>query len=177
MLTTNSGHGEFFVWSDIKNDAILHTTDLNNLLESLHNDADCHSLLSLDVFEPGTKTNAIASALREKNTILNTTTARALGKIAKAFGMTKPTITLPHVQDFIARLTDGWTIQKSPNTDINTMSSIAAAFAIAMGSHAAGCTFQDVMGAFVNGVDDGGKCIAHWSRSGSGSRRKRFRAA
>ncbi|KAJ4326366.1 hypothetical protein N0V94_000041 [Neodidymelliopsis sp. IMI 364377] len=172
------GNGEYFVWSDIPSDAVLQTMDLNGLLETLNDDPDCQALLNLHVFEPGTKTNTntIASALRERNTTLNTTTTRALGKIAKAFGMTKPTITLPHVQDFIARLIDGWTIRKSPNTDIHTMSSIAATFSIAMGTHQAGYTVQDVMGAFVNGVDDGTRCIAHWSRSGSGSRRKRFRA-
>jgi hypothetical protein len=176
-LTTEQGNGEYFVWSDLASDAVLDTMDLNNLLENLKNDPDCQSLLNLYVFEPGNKTNAIASALREKNTTLNTFTARALGKIAKAFGMTKPAITLSHLQDFIARLVDGWTIQKSHTLDVHTMNSLGATFASAMGTHAAGYTLQDVVGAFVNGVDDGGKCIAHWSRSGSGSRRKRFRAA
>lgn len=109
--------------------------------------------------------------------MLNSTTARALGKIARIFGLNGSSITLEHLQDFVARLMDGWTITKPEAIDMHTMSSFAATFATAMGSHAGGYTLQQVMGAFIEGVDHGTHCIAHWSKSGSGSRRQRFRDA
>lgn len=172
-----SGHGEYFIWSDIASDAILQTLDLQTLIASLNNDADCHALLNFDVFEPGTATSQIAAALREKRITLNTTTARALGTTAKAFGLAAYNVTLEHLHDFVARVVDGWTIEKADSMDTHTMSSLAAAFATALGPHTAGFTLQDVMGAFIGGIDDGTRCIAHWSRSRSGSRRQRFRAA
>lgn len=175
-LISESGHGEYFIWSDIPGaDAVLHTLDLEEFIDQLNDDEECQTLLNFEVFKHGTKTTTIASALREKNTTLNTTTARALGKAAKAFGLARSTITLDHLQDFIARLIDGWTIIKPDTMDIHTMSSLAATFATALGSHNAGYTLQDIMGAFVRGVEDGERCIAHWSKSRSGSRRRRFR--
>ncbi|UPX13729.1 uncharacterized protein EKO05_0004228 [Ascochyta rabiei] len=171
------GHGEYFIWSDIPEDAVLHTLEVDKLIEDLNNDAECRELLHFVVFEAGVKTNAIAAILRERNKTLNTATARALGKIARAFGMGQSNMTLRHLQDFVARILDGWTILRPDVIDMHTMSSLSATFATTLGSHDAGHTLQDVMGAFIRGVDDGVRCIAHWSRSRSGSRRQRFRAA
>jgi hypothetical protein len=165
------------VWSDISSDAVLQVLDLEDLIRALNEDENCHDLLSFDVFKPGAKTNDIAGALREKNAVLNGTTARALGKIAKGFGLNVNDVTLEHIQDFVARMMDGWTITKPDTIDIHTTSSLAATFATALGRHAGGCTHQEVMGAFIEGVDQGTRCIAHWSRSRSGSRRQRFRNA
>ena len=170
-----SGIGEYFIWGDIPSDAVLHTLNLDDLINNLNNDEESRNLLSFDVFEPGTKTNVIASVLREKNIMLNTMTARALGKIARTFGMAQSNIGLGHLQNFIARLTDGWTIIKADAIDVHTMSSFAVAFATAMGPHATGYNLQDVMGAFIEGVENGTCCIAHWSRSRSSSRHQRFR--
>ncbi|KAF1366092.1 hypothetical protein EJ07DRAFT_82101, partial [Lizonia empirigonia] len=169
------GHGEYFVWSDIPSNAVLHTVDLTDLIDKLNKDIDCQSLLNFDIFEPGTKTNVIAAGLREKNLMLNTPSARALGKIAKAFGMAQSNVSLQHLQDFVARVMDGWTILKADTIDLHTLSSLACTFATALGSHHAGYTVQGVMGAFIDGVDDGTRRIAHWSKSRSGSRRQRFR--
>jgi hypothetical protein len=169
------GNGEYFVWGDISSDAVLHTSNLEDLINDLNNDEESRNLLSFDVFEPGTKTSIIASVLREKNIMLNTMTARAFGKIARTFGMAQSNMSLGHLQDFIARLMDGWTIVKADTIDTHTISSLAVTFATAMGPHAAGYSLQDVMGAFIEGVESGTCCIAHWSRSRSGSRRQRFR--
>jgi hypothetical protein len=86
---TRQGNGEYFAWSDIPGEAILHTADLTSLVEQLNNDPDCRRLLNFDAFRAGARTKQIAAALRERNALLNTATARALGKIAKLFGMGK----------------------------------------------------------------------------------------
>ena len=172
-----TGNGEYFVWAEIGDDAVLHTLDLESLIRELNDDVDCNDLLSFDVFKPDTKTNAIASALREKNVMLNSTTARALGKLAKMFGMDQDNVTLEHLQDFVARIMDGWMITKPEMMDMHTMSSLATTFATSLVPHAGDYTLQQVMGAFIEGVDHGTRCIAHWSRSRSGSRCQRFRDA
>ncbi|KAF3046256.1 hypothetical protein E8E11_008418 [Didymella keratinophila] len=171
------GNGEYFVWAEIPDHAVLCTVDLEGLIRELDNDVDCNDLLNFDVFKPDTKTNTIAGALREKNVMLNTSSARALGKTAKMFGMDQHNVTLDHLQDFVARLVDGWTITKPEMIDVHTMSSLASTFATALSPHSGGYGLQQVMGAFIEGVDQGTRCIAHWSRSRSGSRRQRFRDA
>lgn len=115
--------------------------------------------------------------MRERNTQLNTVTARALGKIAKLFGMGKSNVTLDHIADLVSRLIDGWSITKSDFIDIQTMSSLAATFATTFGNHAGGFTLQAVMGAFMEGVNHGTVCMEYWSKGRSGSRRQRFREA
>jgi hypothetical protein len=164
------------MWADIPSDAILCTLDLEDLLDDIRNDDDCANLMNLDTFRAGAKTSIVASALREKNIVLNMATARALGKIAKAFRMAEINVTLNHLQNFVSRIIDGWSIEKSEAIDMHTMSSLAATFAMSMGSHTAGYNIQDIMRAFISGVNEGTRCMAHWSKSRSGSRRQRFRA-
>lgn len=176
-LIHSTGHGEYFVWADVENDAVLFISKLEQLVRELDYDEECRELLDFRAFETGLATNAIAAVLREKNTLLNSLTARALGKTAKAFGMTQVNVTLDHLRDFVARMMDGWTIVKGDRLDMHTFSSIAFTFATSLGAHAAGYNVQDIMGAFLDGVDEGTRCIARWSRSGSGSRRQRFRTA
>jgi hypothetical protein len=147
------------------------------LVKELNDDSDCRRLLNFDTFQAGARTNHIAGALRERNALLNTTTARALGKTAKLFGMGKSNVTLDHITDFTARLIDGWSITKPDIINIQTLSSLAATFATTLGSHAGGHTIQDVMSAFMAGVDHGTLCMNYWSQSRSGSRRQRFREA
>ncbi|KAJ4989817.1 hypothetical protein SVAN01_04654 [Stagonosporopsis vannaccii] len=171
------GNGEYIVWGNINSEAVLCVLNLEQLINDLHDDEDCRQLLNFDAFKPSTTTNAIASTLREKNAILNKGNARAMGKAAKMFGMNKINVTLLHIQDFVARLLDGWTIERPVSIDMQTMSTLAATFATFLGAHAGGYILQDIMGAFINGVEQGTRCIAHWSRSRSGSRRQRFRQA
>lgn len=172
-----TGNGEYFIWAEIPNDAVLHTWDLESLISELDNDMECHGLFNFDVFKPDTRTTTIAAALREKHAMLNTATARALGKAARMFGMGQDNMTLEHLQDFVARLMDGWTITEPEKIDLHAMGSLATAFATAMGPHSSGYTLQQVMGTFIEGVEQGSRCIAHWSRSRSGGRRQRFRDA
>ena len=177
LLILNTGQGEYLVYADIPQDAVINDVDLDNWCEQVKTDHDCRDLLNLDIFQPGTSTAMLASALRERNTILNTPTVRAIGKAAKMLGLASARVSLDHIQDFIARVVDGWSITRSEATDIHTMSTFAATFAQVLGTHDAGHTLQDVMGAFTRGVDSGTYSIAHWSRSRSGGRRQRFRAA
>lgn len=91
--------------------------------------------------------------------------------------MNQGKVTLGHISDLVSRLVDGWSIMNHATTDIHTMSSLAAIFATSLGPHAAGYTLQEVMAAFMEGVEHGTHCLAHWSSSRSGTRRSRFRKA
>jgi hypothetical protein len=96
-----------------------------------------------------------------------------MGKTAKAFGMCRSSANLEHLSDFVARLIDGWSITRADIIDVHTMSSLSVTFATALGPHANGYTLQDIMAAFIQGVNDGLRCSAYWSRSST--RRQRFR--
>ncbi|KAF3004210.1 hypothetical protein E8E13_006886 [Curvularia kusanoi] len=169
--------GEYFVWADIPNDAILQILDHTDLIQHLNDNPDCRQLLNFEKFEVGSRTKDIAATLRENGLVLNMPTARALGKIAKAFGMGQSGVKAEHLSDLVARLIDGWSITKADFLDRHTMSSLSATFATALGPHADGYTLQEVMASFMQGVDDGTRCMTHWSRSRSGTRRQRFRNA
>lgn len=149
--------------------------DLTYLIESLKQDSDCQRLLDFDSFRPGMKTKVISAALRDRNTRLNTTTARAMGKAAKVFGICQVNATLEHMTDFVARIIDGWSVQEIDHVGMHTMDFLAATFATSLGKHAGGHTIHDMKTAFIKGVNHGSFCIAHWSRSRSGTRRQRFR--
>lgn len=163
--------------ADIPKDAILQTLDLTDLIRRLNNDQDCRQLVNFDLNTDYKTTKDTAATLREIGVVLNMPTARALGKIAKAIGMGRSGVKAEHLSDLVARLIDGWSITKADFLDRHTMSSLSATFATALGPHAGGYTLQEVMAAFLQGVDDGTRCMTHWSRSGSGTRRQRFRNA
>jgi hypothetical protein len=95
-----------------------------------------------------------------------------MGRVAKVFGMNK--LSRPHVVEFVARMVDGFSVQQTPAADMQTMSTLASGFALGMGSHHT-YTHQEIMGAFLEGVDEGTKCAARWSRSSSGRKRTKRR--
>ena len=98
-----------------------------------------------------------------------------MGKIAKAFGLCRSSAKLEHLSDFVARLIDGWSITRANIIDVHTMSSLSVTFATALGPHANGHTLQEIMAAFIQGVDDGLRCSTYWSQRRSSTRRQRFR--
>ncbi|KAH9863259.1 hypothetical protein IAQ61_009536 [Plenodomus lingam] len=144
--------------------------DLDDLCK--HDDAAAR-LMNLDAFKPHLKTFQVASAMRERSTTLNTHVAGTIGRVANLFlGNTRAST--QHISAFVARLVDGWAIEKNAATDVHSLSSMAAAFASHFGRHS-GCSRQELMGAFQDGIDEGTRCAARWSRSTSGRRKSRRR--
>ena len=150
----------------------MHTFGVEELWQLAAKDPACAALLCPTAFETGRRTPAIASALRQRNCVLNTSIAGAMGRVAQVFGMTK--LSKPHVIEFVARIVDGFSVQRMLAADIQTMSALASCFALGLGSHRT-YTHQEIMGAFLEGIDEGTKCAAHWSRSSSGRKRTKRR--
>ena len=130
-------------------------------------------LLNLEAFQSNRKTGDIASEMRDRNTFLSTQSSATIGRLAKLFlGQAK--ITAMHITEFVARVVDGFSIHKHSATDIHSMSSIAQAFATAFGPHPLH-SHQEIMAAFLDGVEDGRVSSARWSKSRSGRKYARRR--
>ncbi|KAJ4373989.1 hypothetical protein N0V83_002728 [Neocucurbitaria cava] len=164
------GFGDWFVWAEIPQEAVIHTMYLGSVNDLSDRDPHCAKLLNLSAFN-GSSTKEVASKMRDRNLHLNIQTARALGTISRVFAMNAPKAALKHITELVARFIDGFYIQVSP-CDIHTMSSLAGVFARALGTHPV-YSHQQVMGAFMEGVSEGEKSAKRWSRSSSSSGGKR----
>ena len=87
--------------------------------------------------------------------MLTTRTASAIGKIARTFGLSSPSVTTAHIEDFVAALVSGWNISGAPLGDNAAIGSLAAAFAVGRGGERGGLGNAKVMGAFIDGVERG----------------------
>jgi hypothetical protein len=154
------------IWASIPREAILAHCPLSDL-HLLSNSGQ--AFLSLEEFRPGRRTLEVSARLREKNTILSTTTAQSMGAMAKIFGMDQNNVSLIHIQDIVSRIVDGWQVGEGHPRDIHTMSSIASSFAFSLGSRTH--RIQDVIAAFLEGTQQGMDTIAYFAR-----RRRRPRA-
>ena len=116
--------------------AILHVLPLSQLLDLYDADQDIATLLQLHHFKNGTsKTSVVVSALRAGNIVLNTSTAKAMGYIARLFGLDGATANLHHIQDYTQRMVDGWSVNTAIiMSDVRTNGRIAGAFAEALDS-------------------------------------------
>lgn len=70
----------------------------------------------------------------------------------------------------VARLVDGWGIEKDGAMDAPSMSLIAKEFATNFGKHGE-VSHQQLRTAFLDGIEEGTRCVARWSKSNA--RRKR----
>lgn len=164
------GHAERLVWANLPRASILYYFSLAHLQELSNSNPVCESLLGLDEFQPGRRTLSVSARLREKNTVLSTSTARAMGSIARTFGFAMAGVKLVHIQDFIARLCDGWQITDGSVSD-HIKSVAANAFAVTLGSVTH--PLKDVMCAFIDGFQQGTDTIAYYSKRRSGTGRMR----
>jgi hypothetical protein len=156
------------VWASVPRAAIITHFALSDLRYLASNSPSCADVMNLDEFQPGRRTRQVSDQMRAKKTILNTATARALGKISRTFGLNGGNVSVEHIQEFIARLVDGWQVSKHPLNNIHTNSSIATTFAISLNSQIH--RVQDVMVAFLNGIQQGTNTIAYYSRRRPGPR-------
>ena len=153
--------------------AVLTTMYLTDLQDLCDRDPCCARLLNLSAFN-GSPTNQVASQMRDRNLVLNTQTARSLGTVSRSFAMNGPKVRLSHIVEFVARFVDGFYIQEPSAVGIHTMSSLAHVFAEALGTHPE-YNHQQIMGAFMEGIEEGIKCAQRWSRSSSGSKHAKRR--
>lgn len=156
----------------IPKEAVLHTFAVEDLWELARLDPVCDKILYPQAFQPGRRTKEIAAVLRDRDCILDSGVSGAIGRIARICGMHELGAT--HVTEFLARLVDGFYIQHSPTTNMDVTSAIASEFATHLcHTHIA---HEDIVKVFLDGINEGTKCAAHWSRSSSthrGNTRKR----
>ncbi|KAF2190361.1 hypothetical protein K469DRAFT_658225 [Zopfia rhizophila CBS 207.26] len=154
---------QYIFWADIPSGAIIHHFPLSELEQLARDDTDCGRVLGLGAFQPGRNTAAVASDLHKRNIILNTDVARAMGRIAKLFGLSEPSTKIAHISEWVSNFVASFGIQQAPGQDLHTKSSIAIAFAIALDSRAPSYHLQDVMLAFQSGVESGLATIAYFA--------------
>ncbi|KAF2788135.1 hypothetical protein K505DRAFT_315451 [Melanomma pulvis-pyrius CBS 109.77] len=154
---------EFIIWGDLPNSAILHTFNISELNHLISTSPPCAKLLNLDLFDGASRTRAISQQLREKGITMTKDTAKAMGKIAKVFGLDGPDVTYLHIDEFVTSLIDGWTIQGCPVNDIHTASHLGMHFALAMECSRSPLNIQQIMGAFIDGIEHGARNINYFA--------------
>jgi hypothetical protein len=155
------GITEYMVWANIPWECICTHFPLADLISLYDEDHTVANFLHLHEFTAGRKTIALSAALRENNITLTPSTAAAMGRVAKLFGLDRAGVALHHIETFVARLVDGWSIIDNASGHIND---ISCAFAEALGSRA--YRRQEVMGVYLAGVKEGTETLAFFERRG-----------
>ena len=153
------GVAERMIWASIPPQAIINTFSLGALVSLSDAHTAVSDLLHLPEFRAGRSTKIVASKLREKNVILDTSSAAAMGSVCKQFGLHDKDVKLHHIASFVACLVDSWTITLDA---ANVSNSIATAFATGLSSRIHHT--QDVAAAFVNGLRHGTETLAFYAR-------------
>ncbi|KAH8726813.1 hypothetical protein GQ44DRAFT_704849 [Phaeosphaeriaceae sp. PMI808] len=92
-----------------------------------------------------------------------------MGLVCKQFGLDNELVKYEHIQEAVARIVDGWKISyNASNTYIDPM---AMAFATSLNSRIH--RNEDIIQAFVNGIQQGTKVIAFYARRRPTMRRGR----
>ncbi|RAR10903.1 hypothetical protein DDE82_000874 [Stemphylium lycopersici] len=156
------GYAERMVWASVPAAAILSHFPLLDLQLLSDDDQICTEILNLDEIRAGRRTRYVSARMREKGNTINAVTARAMASISKAFGMNREGVGLLHVTGLVACLVDSFQLLRSPVVDGRASSSIAHAFAMTLRSRS--YTTQDVMKAFLEGVQQGSDTVAFYSR-------------
>ena len=152
------------MWGTLPSAAIIQVLPLSRLLDLYDADQDVATLLRLHHFRNGSsKTSAVVNALKAGNVVLNSSTAKAMAHIAKLFGLDGNTTNLQHIQDFAARIVDGFFIT-AITSEAQSYGSIAATFARTLNSREH--HRLDVEKAFITGTKQGAETMAYYSRRG-----------
>ncbi|KAH7073382.1 hypothetical protein FB567DRAFT_633216 [Paraphoma chrysanthemicola] len=156
------GHAERLVWANIPASAVIQSFSLADLIDLSDSCITTGNLLQLPEFVAGRRTQSIAAILRERNVTLDTSTAQALGKISKQFGLDDVHVELSHVRDFLSCMVDSWYINYDLGTGTRPPATMASIFANALCSR--GHHKEDIMNAFIDGVEQGTRTIAFYAR-------------
>ncbi|KAF2109179.1 hypothetical protein BDV96DRAFT_240585 [Lophiotrema nucula] len=142
---------EYVRWGDWPAASFIHVFPMRELEQLVAENIHMASLLHLDLLQEYS-TGTAAKHLREKNFILNNSMARAMGKLAKVFGLSDENATIHHITEFVRHLVEGWTIKATSIDDLQTLSDISFHFAVSFGSQR---PIQTIMGAFMDGLREG----------------------
>jgi hypothetical protein len=153
------GITEYMIWANIPSECICTHFPLADLISLYEEDQTVANILHLQEFTAGRKTMALSAALREKNITLTPSTAAAMGRVAKLFGLDRAGVALYHIETFIARLVDGWSIIDNASGHINDISCV---FAEALKSRA--YRRQEIIGAYLAGIKEGTETLAFFER-------------
>jgi hypothetical protein len=145
-----SSRVEQLVWADIPRAAIIRHFSLRDLICLSDEHQSVADLLRLHTFKKGLRTAIVASRLKEKNIILDLTSAEAIARVCRQFGICQPS----HIKDLVACLVDGWSIACGPTRNDY---SIAMAFAGTLNTYA--YPSEDIINAFVQGCDEGSEAL------------------
>ncbi|KAH7127027.1 hypothetical protein B0J11DRAFT_579445 [Dendryphion nanum] len=174
------GTAEYLVWGNIEQAAILRHFPISELLHLAATDILCFEsiqpILRFDengVLIPRKKprTRVVAQMLKEKQLLLDSDTANTMGKLAGKFGLGDST--LSHIKEFVKVIIDGWSISAQA-INYNMMNVLAMKFTIAMGPRKSTYDIQEIMKAFIEGIEIGTRNIEIFS--GSGHRRYKHRS-
>ncbi|KAF2007383.1 hypothetical protein P154DRAFT_118626 [Amniculicola lignicola CBS 123094] len=160
--TPYRGTKEYLSWGNLPKSCLLHVFSYSDLQNLCFVSQDVDKLLSLEVFQLRLNTQAVAEQLRLKQTVLDVNVAKAMGRIAHCFGLTKSNVQAGHLSDFVSYLVDGWSL--GVNVDkILDLSHLAENFALAMGPSRSLRT-QEIMDAFMEGVRRGSANLVYYSK-------------
>lgn len=150
------------VWASVPASTILSRFPLRALQHLADQNPVCAQILNLHEFWPRRRTRAVSLAMRQKNNSISLATARAMGAIAREFGMHRDKVGLEHVQDLVAALVDSFQLVRDEDGLVRD-DSVAEAFAMELRSRRYGV--GEVSGAFELGVRQGRKIVAFYERS------------
>jgi hypothetical protein len=149
------------VWHSIPQSAIIRSFNLRELISPSDIYPVVERMLQLHEFRAGRRTARVATSLAQKDITLDPFSAKAMALACKEFGL----VGLSHIQHFVARLVDGWTITDGATADIEH---IGLTFAMTLGSHT--YSLEEIVHVFVEGCRQGTQVLQHWdSRRRSGS--------
>ena len=141
------------VWASVPAAAVLSHFPLSDLtVLSRHNQA-CDDILNLRDIRSGRKTQYVSSLLRDRDTLINIRTARAMAVVCRAFKMHRVGVSLAHIQGLVSSLVDSFQLKQGTNDTPRMSMIMAKAFAVSLMSQAH--LDPDVETAFQEGVQQG----------------------
>jgi len=141
------------VWASVPAAAVLSHFPISDLtVLSRHNQA-CDDILNLRDIQSGRKTQYVSSLLRDRNTIINIRTARAMAVVCRAFKMHRVGVSIAHIQGLVSSLVDSFQLRHVTSDTPRMSMMMAKAFAVSLVSQAH--LDPDVETAFQEGIQQG----------------------
>jgi hypothetical protein len=159
------------VWAQVPALSILSHFPISDLCVLSNREQACDDILNLDDVHSGRKTQYVSSLLRERNSVISISTARAMALICRAFKMHRNSASLAHIQGLVSSLVDSFQLKYVTGDTLYTSNAIAKAFAVSLRSRAH--LVSDVEAAFRDGVEQGTATILYHTRRRPAAYRRR----
>ncbi|KAH6878194.1 hypothetical protein BKA58DRAFT_452211 [Alternaria rosae] len=147
------GHAERMIWASIPVAAVLSHFPLSNLTNLSRNNQACDDVLNLREIQSGRKTQYVSSLLRDRNTVIDIRTARAMAVVCRAFKMHRVGVSLAHIRGLVSSLVDSFQLKQVTSDTPRMTMMMAKAFAVSLVSQAH--LAHDVEAAFKEGIQQG----------------------